>query len=268
MVLFTKNKMKTFLLSVCILCFATISAQITNDVPITNIGGKAEFKRVFEQQLQYPESALKKKVGGIVIITFTVNKDSSAVINDYSESGAPELNYEAMRLFRYYKWLPATRNGVFMKAKHSVTFEFNPDKYSKICKERGYTAIKYLPKMNVDTSFKIYNSPEQFPMYPKGNYALQDFIKENLEYPRQAQLANIQGTVMLRFIVEPSGLITNIQVEKSVGGGCDQEAIRILQLIKWYPGKVEDKLVRVNMTMPFYFILNDEFKDNSVGEQK
>jgi protein TonB len=74
--------------------------------------------------------------------------------------------------------------------------------------------------------------------------------------------------VVLRFVVEPSGLMTNIGVKNYVGGGCEEEAIRVLQLIKWYPAKKNDQLVRVEMTYPFYFILNDEFKDNSLGEQK
>jgi protein TonB len=122
--------------------------------------------------------------------------------------------------------------------------------------------------MKLDSTSNVYTVPEQFPMYPKGNYALQDFIKENLEYPRQAKLSNIQGTVLLRFVVEPSGLMTNIGIVKSIGGGCDQEALRILQMIGWYPGKVNEKLARVQMTFPFYFILNEDFKDNSSGEQK
>ena len=79
---------------------------------------------------------------------------------------------------------------------------------------------------------------------------------------------SIQGTVVLRFVVEPSGLVTNIGIAKAVGGGCDQEAIRVLQMIKWYPAKKNEKLVRAQMTFPFYFILNDEFRDNSGGEQK
>jgi TonB family protein len=255
-----------------ILIFIAITSKLFSqnaiDISANNIGGKAEFKRIFEQQLQYPASSLKKKIGGKVTISFTVNKDSSIANTDYTESGAPDLDYEALRLFKYYQWIPASREGVYVKSKHTITFEFAPEKYAKICKERGYTILKYIPKANIDSSFKIYKSPDQFPMFPKGNYALQDFIKENLEYPRQAQLANIQGTVVLRYVVEPSGLITNISVEKSVGGGCDQEAIRVLQLIKWYPGKAEDKLVRISTTMPFYFVLNDEFKDNSAGEQK
>jgi len=247
--------------------FSQESAFVVDVFP-TNVGGRSEFKRVFEQELIYPESSLKKKIGGKVTFSFVIMKDSSVTSVVASESGAPDINVEAMRLFKLYQWVPAIKAAHYVSAKWSVTFDFDPDKYARICRSRGFQKIKYLPKIKVDHSDSIYKNPEQAPMYQKGNYALQDFIKENLEYPRQAQLSNIQGTVVLRFVVEPSGLVTNIGVEQSIGGGCEQEAIRVLELIKWYPAKYEDKLVRAQMSFPFYFVLNEEFKDNSAGEQK
>lgn len=238
------------------------------DVLPTNIGGKAEFKRVFEQELIYPESALKDKVAKKVTISFVVMKDSSVTQIKISGSGSPAIDAEAMRLFQLFQWIPAIKDRMYVSANWSETFNFDPGKYSKICRERGFQKFNYLADSQIDSSGIIYKNPEQLPMYQKGNYALQDFIKENLEYPKQAQLSNIQGTVVLRFVVEPSGLITNIGVEKTVGGGCEQEAMRVLEMIKWYPGKNDGKLARVQMSFPFYFILNDEFRDNSGGEQK
>jgi TonB family protein len=234
----------------------------------TNVGGKEEFRRVFEQELIYPEKALKNGYYEKVTFNFDVNKDSSISNVKLLVHGDKEIDAEALRIFRLYKWVPAIREGQYVSAPWSVTFDFDPKKYSKLCKRRGYEKIKYLENEKVDTSVTVYTTDIQLPAYEKGNYALQDFIKENLEYPRQAQLSNLQGTVVLSFVVEPSGMMTNIGVEKSVGGGCDQEAIRVLQLIKWYPGKHNDQLARVKMTFPFYFILNEEFKDNSAGEQK
>lgn len=242
--------------------------QFNVDVLPTNVGGKTELKRVFDQELVYPSSSLSQKISGKVTFNFTIMKDSSVTNIQASESGAPDINIEALRLFKLYQWVPAVKNGQMVNANWAVTFDFDPYKYSKICRERGFQKFKYLPKIKIDSSGIIYKNPEQMPMYQKGNYALMDFIKENLEYPRQAQLSNLQGTVVLRFVVEPSGLVTNVGVEKGIGGGCDQEALRVLQLIKWYPAKNENKLVRAQMTFPFYFILNEEFKDNSAGEQK
>lgn len=253
------------------MCIAAIhygQIAFTVDAFPGNVGGKAEFKRIFEQELLYPEHLLKDKTERKVIINFTLRKDSTVTDIKLTGCGEPALDAEAKRIFRLYQWVPAIKEGKYVSTNWSATFEFEPKKYAKICRERGYQRMLYLPGEQIDTSGSIYRDPDQPAMYQKGVYALQDFIKENLEYPRQAQLANIQGIVMLRFVVEPSGLVTNIGVEQSVGGGCDQEAIRVLQLIRWYPGKKNEKIARVQMSFPFYFILNNEFRDNSGSEQK
>jgi TonB family protein len=233
-----------------------------------NVGGKVEFKRVFEQELMYPAQLLGDKTIRKVTVNFKINKDSSVTDMKIISSGEQSIDTEAMRIFKLYQWVPSVKDGKYVTTNWSATFEFDPKKYTKLCKQRGYTKINYLPNETIDTSGIIYKYPDQFAMYQKGASALQDFIKENLEYPRQAQLANIQGTVILHFVVEPSGLATNIGIEQSVGGGCNQEAIRVLELIKWYPGKKNNKLARVQMSFPFYFILNSDFKDNSGSEQK
>jgi len=253
-----------------LMCLLKLNAQsgFNVDVLPSNVGGKTEFKRMFEQEMIYPEKALKNKYYENVTINFVIKKDSSVANVKLEMKGDRETDEEAMRLFYLYQWVPAMKEGQFVDANWSVTFNFDPTKYAKICKNRGFTKFKYLPDVKIDSTGKIYSKGVQMPMYEKGNFALQDFIKDNLEYPRQAQLSNIQGTVVLSFIVEPSGLMTNIGVEKSVGGGCDQEAVRVLELIKWYPGKHDDKLARIKMTFPVYFILNEDFKDNSSGEQK
>jgi TonB family protein len=253
-----------------LLIVGNTKAQIgfTVDVLPTNVGGKAEFKRVFEQELIYPKKALDNKYYEKVTITFDIKKDSSISNVKIDQRGDKEIDAEALRLFHLYQWVPAVKDGQFVDASWTATFDFDPTKYAKICKNRGYVKFKYLENEKLDSSATVYKTGVQMPAYQKGNFALQDFIKENLEYPRQAQVSNIQGTVMLSFVVEPSGLMTNIGIAKSVGGGCDQEAIRVLQMLKWYPGKYDGKLARVKMTFPVYFILNEEFKDNSAGEQK
>jgi TonB family protein len=265
-------KIKRFIIVILFLAGLTTNnygqKTLVIDAFPTNVGGKEEFKRIFEQELIYPPKLLNDKTEWKVTVNFIILKDSSTKDIKIISSGEPTIDAEALRIFKLYKWVPALKDGQYVSTNWTATFDFNPKKYSKICRDRGYQQITYLPNEKIDSSGIIYRNPDQFPMYQKGIDALQDFIKENLEYPRQAQLANIQGTVVLHFVVEPSGLVTNIGIEKSVGGGCDQEAIRVLQLIKWYPGKKNEKLARVQMSFPFYFILNSEFHDNSGSEQK
>ncbi len=264
--------MKKSIFITCLILFssAVVSAQVLNSVSVfpTNVGGKAEFKRVFDQEMVYPKKALENKYYEKVVINFEIKKDSSVSNVKLEMRGDKEIDAEAIRLFNLFEWVPAIKEGRYIDAPWSVTFNFDPTKYAKICKQRGYVNFKYLKDAQRDSTATIYNFGTPMPAYEKGNFELQDFIKENLEYPRQAQLSNIQGTVVLSFVVEPSGLMTNIGVQNSVGGGCNEEAVRVLQLIKWYPGKHNDKFSRIKMTFPFYFILNEEFKDNSSGEQK
>lgn len=256
------------LLFICLALASYAQPSVTVDAFPTNAGGKPEFKRIFEQELIYPEHLLKDKTERKVTINFTIHKGSSVSNIKIVSSGEPAIDAEAIRIFKLYQWIPAIKDGQYISTNWSATFDFDPKKYTKICRDRGFQKISYQPGEKIDSSGIIYNDPDQLPTYQKGMYALQDFIKENLEYPRQAQLANIQGTVVLRFVVEPSGLVTNIDIEKSIGGGCDQEAIRVLQLIRWYPGKKNEKLSRVQMNFPFYFILDTDFRDNSGSEQK
>jgi TonB family protein len=242
--------------------------QFNVDVLPTNVGGKAEFNRMFEQELIYPENSLIKKIGAKVTINFVVMKDSSVANVKIVSCGVIDIDKEAMRLFKLYQWVPAVKKGEYVNANWTVNFNFNPGKYPKICRKRGFQKFQYGSEIP-DSSSIIYKNPKELPAYKNGNYALQDFINKNLEYPRQAQLGNIQGTVIVRFVIEPNGLVSNVGIAKSTGGGCNEEAIRVFRLLgNWVPGKNSGKIVRTQTTLPFVFQLKEDFKDNSSGEQK
>lgn len=261
-----KIKIISFIISSFVYCFCFGQVEYNVDELPHNMGGNTELKRIFKQELHYPAQALEKKEGGKVRIDFVIEADSTVSGVQIKERVSPVVDAEALRIFKLIQWVPAIKDRHPVAANWNTTFNFEPDKYVKICKERGFTTFSYIAER--DTTGLLVRQPQQFPIYTEGNAALNDFIRKNLEYPRQAQMGSIQGKVVLRFVVEPSGLVTNIGVLKSLGGGCDQEAIRLIQLIKWYPGKKDNKLVRVPMTFPFYFVLNEDFKDNSLGEQK
>ena len=255
----------SFIISSFIYCIGLGQIEYNVDKLPASIGGNAELKRIFKQELQYPAEALKKKEGGKVRISFVIKSDST-VTSILIKGVSPAIDAEAIRIFKLIQWTPAMKDSKPVAAYWNIVFDFDPDKYPRICKERGFIVFPYIA--DIDTTATLVRQPLQLPLYIHGNAAMQELIKNNLEYPRQAQLAGLQGKVVLRFVVEPSGLMTNIGVKSSLGGGCNEEAIRVLKLIKWYPGKKDDKLVRVPMNYPFYFILNSDFKDNSLGEQK
>src|ERR1043165_3615280 len=98
----------------------------------TNIGGKEEFKRVFDQEMVYPEKALKNGYYEKVTLNFVVNKDSTVSDIKLQMHGDKEIDAEAIRIFRLFKWVPAIREGQYVSAQWSVTFDFDPKKYPKL----------------------------------------------------------------------------------------------------------------------------------------
>lgn len=97
---------------------------------------------------------------------------------------------------------------------------------------------------------------EQMPQFPGGEAEMFKFIKENLKYPSQAQNAGVQGKVILNFVVNKDGKITNIKVVRGIGFGCDEEAVRVLEKMpRWNPGKMGGKAVPVYFTFPITFKL-------------
>lgn len=93
---------------------------------------------------------------------------------------------------------------------------------------------------------KVFTTPDKQPMYPGGKDVMANFIKTNLKYPAQADSNKFAGTVTVSFIVEKTGGLTNIEILKGIGGGCDEEAMRIIRKMpKWYPGSVAGNPVRV-----------------------
>ncbi len=116
--------------------------------------------------------------------------------------------------------------------------------------------------MAIVASNAIYAQPEPLksaevmPEPVGGLKAFYDYIKSNLKYPEEARDKNIQGRVHVTFVVEPDGSLTNIQVTKGLGGGCDEEAIRLIKNApKWQPGKQNGVPVRVEVTRPITFEL-------------
>ncbi|MCU0439057.1 MAG: energy transducer TonB [Raineya sp.] len=102
----------------------------------------------------------------------------------------------------------------------------------------------------------VLTSAEQPPEPVGGLKPFYDYISANLKYPEEAKAKKIEGRVHVTFIVETDGSITNVKVSKGLGGGCDEEAIRLIKNApKWNPGKQGGSPVRVEVTRPITFKL-------------
>jgi len=103
---------------------------------------------------------------------------------------------------------------------------------------------------------EIFTIVEQQPSFPGGEEKLMEYLGKNISYPPMAKESGIQGTVFVTFVVEPDGSVTNAKIMRGIGGGCDEEAIRVVRnMPKWTPGKQRGKPVRVQFNLPIRFIL-------------
>ena len=125
----------------------------------------------------------------------------------------------------------------------NVPLIIDPDKVDQYLAERKDT-------------INVYDCVEQMPSFPGGSQKLKEFIEENLRYPKELEESCVQGRVIVRFIVERNGKLSNVKVVKSVHPVLDKEALRIVKLMpRWIPGRQNGITVRVKCYIPIIFRL-------------
>lgn len=110
------------------------------------------------------------------------------------------------------------------------------------------------PKPEVEN--KVFDVVEQMPSFPGGQSALMSYLANNIKYPVVAQENGVQGRVVVSFVVERDGSITDVQVVRSVDPSLDREAQRVVRSMpKWIPGKQNGQAVRAKYNVPVSFRL-------------
>lgn len=95
---------------------------------------------------------------------------------------------------------------------------------------------------------------ENDPTFPGGKRKMQEFINKEIEFPQEAKEEGISGKVYVSFVVCKSGKISDIEVLKGIGHGCDEEAVRIIKKMpEWEPGRQRGRKVNVKVHIPIEF---------------
>jgi protein TonB len=137
--------------------------------------------------------------------------------------------------------------------KEEIKFVFDVD-ITEETKIQEYTLVE-IPKIE-EESEEIFIVVEE-NAEPKGGYAaFYKFVSDNIKYPAPARRMNIEGKVFVEFVVGKDGKISDVKAVKGIGGGCDEEAVRIVTMAPpWNPGKQRGKPVRQRMVLPITFKL-------------
>lgn len=115
------------------------------------------------------------------------------------------------------------------------------------------------PRIENDNADKIYENPTVAPVFPGGDVELYRYISRNMRYPEEAARQNIQGRVVLQFVIEKDGSVGDVKIIRGTHPLLDEEAIRVIKTLpKFIPGKENGEPVRVWFSMPLTFKLQGE----------
>jgi TonB family protein len=117
---------------------------------------------------------------------------------------------------------------------------------------------KTFDKSGKEIDEKIFTSINKVPEFPGGLKQFAIFLGSMIHYPYVAWQNGVQGRVIITFVVEKDGSLSDIKVVRGIGNGCDEEAIRVMRLSpRWSPGSQNGRLVRCAYTVPIAFTLSD-----------
>jgi protein TonB len=121
----------------------------------------------------------------------------------------------------------------------------------------SYIPVPPMKEETEPSEVEIFKVVESMPEFPGGEKAMYAFLSGNMIYPETAKDAGISGKVYITFVVERDGSITDVKVMRGIGGGCDEEAVRVIQKMpKWSPGKQRNIPVRVQFILDIKFTLS------------
>ena len=231
-------------------------------------GGTDACYRWLSDHIKYPEECKEKGIEGEVTVLFVVEKDGS--ISDIKAQNATDEAFvkEVIRVVSSMpKWKPAKVNGEVVRSRMHFPINFGfTDKekkmvYFKIGKgslSQEITSVtgQGTPSGEV-TDDNVYSDPETNASFPGGMEALYKWISENLRYPEECKANNIQGRVIVQFVIDTDGSITEIKAIRSPDDVLSQEAIRVLSAMpKWKPATSDGKNpVRSLFRLPMNFRL-------------
>ncbi|MBN8680496.1 MAG: TonB family protein [Chitinophagales bacterium] len=157
----------------------------------------------------------------------------------------------------YGDWVGINDSGLEFLFKKPELVAVKPTKPAPVAKEAVEELVLEAPVAASQPSGDDYFTyVEEMPQYPGGEAELLKFLKDKQIYPQLAKENGIQGMVVLSFIVEKDGSLSNFQVLRDIGGGCGQEALRMVRAMpKWIPGKQKGQVIRVKYTLRVSFRL-------------
>ncbi len=255
----------------------TESAVFANQTSDTEASDKAtlwnNFYKHLGQNIKYPSGAVKASLQGNTVINFTLK--SGKIMNAYAQNELGEgCDDEVINAISNYDDFFGMDGNYSIKVTFKLEGAETNIKNQQVSTTDNYADLNnivitgFLPKKEEVSDQRIYNfvSMSSPPNYPGGVYKFYEYLSKNIKYPTMAADNEIEGNVFVSFVVEKDGSLTDIKVDRRLGYGTDEEALRVLKISKrWNPGMQNGKPVRVKYNIPIKFSLEAERRENKAN---
>lgn len=241
--------------------------MVTN--PAEPEGGLEAYDRYLNDHLNFPTKALEGKVFGVDSVRFIVEKNGRISNVTLIHGFDPECDAEAVRVIKAApKWKPARHRGDVVRQRITVPIVFAPPSPTHAQAAMGDVSADVPPKASDPTPATSAGTPPTTGSGPKiiqpevsaqpvgGIDAFFGWVQKNLRYPEAAKRQKLEGKVRVEFMIEPDGSLSNVKALNHLGGGLEQEALRVIKSApKWEPAKYQDQPIRQKMVVPVIFQL-------------
>lgn len=227
-------------------------------------GGMAGWNKYLSDNLRYPTTARRMGLEGTVIVAFVVNTDGTTTDIEILRSVGGGCDEEVIRIVKGSpKWTPGMQRGKPVRTRMRLPLRFVLGD-ADISEDSTNVTPSAVPlpafldgqdptKESTEVYFDVLDTP---PSPIGGLEAWQRYLSLNLTYPTSARMKGIQGTVLVSFIVNTDGTVDGVELVQGIGGGCNEEAIRIIKgSPRWTPGMMKGQAVRTRMRLPLSFRL-------------
>lgn len=194
-----------------------------------------EVEEVEEQKFEQPEIEVPQEVLATVQVTQIAIVDADKVKNEIMDQDTQQEDNTARGV--------VTQEG-----------SDDADKFQAVVEQ--VTVVEPDPEPAPE---KVFTAVEQMPEFPGGQSALMKYLSSNIRYPQMALANDIQGRVVVKFVVEKDGSVSDVQVVRGVDKDLDKEAVRVVKSMpKWQPGKNNGQAVRCYFNLPVTFKIQQQ----------
>jgi periplasmic protein TonB len=218
--------------------------------PAVPVGGVEAYAQYLADNQQYPTAALQAGAQGTVTVSFVIEKTGSISNVAVAQPLNPALDAEAIRLVKGGpRWTPAQHRGGVVRQRVSVPVAF------AIPAETGGSAAAPAGTAAAGPATQVVK-PDQPARPVGGTEAFFEWLQQNQKYPALARQKKVQGRVMMEFVVQKDGSLTDVKPVKRLGSGLDEEASRLIKAApKWQPATYQGQPMKQKMVLPVVFAL-------------